>query len=381
MVLRMKVLVNIGHPAQVHLFRNALRILMEHGHECRITAVNKEISLNLLDLFGFEYDVVGSAKPTSFGKGVELFRIDANLLRIARSFRPDLLLGGVGNAYVAHVGRLIQKPSIVFDDTEHATIQHRLTDPFVSVICTPSCYMKDLGDKQVRYNGYHQLASLHPNYFTPDPAVLTELGLGVDDNIFLVRFAAFHGSHDSKTEHFDKRYIPDLITKLEDYGTVVISSEVKLHPALQKYQYKLSPDKYHDLLYFSKMYVGEGSTSALEAAVLGVPSLHFERLNIGGQRSTVLPYIGVLNELQMKYNLLYSFCDESALLSKVDEILIDLDRVQRIWRQRREALLRDKIDVTAFIVWFVENYPASSDRLNNNPTIGKNFKSSSSGVL
>lgn len=39
---------------------------------------------------------------------------------------------------------------------------------------------------------------------------------------------------------------------------------------------------------------------------------------------TILPNIGVINELQIKYNLLYIFCDESDLLFKVDEILKDL---------------------------------------------------------
>ena len=147
-----------------------------------------------------------------------------------------------------------------------------------------------------------------------------------------------------------------------------------MEPYLQKYQYKLSPDRYHDLLYFSKMYIGEGSTSAMEAAVLGVPPIHFERLNIGGQKSTILPYIGVLNELQAKYNLLYSFCDERDLLSKVDEILADLNQAKVIWGRRRDALLNDKIDVTAFMVWFIENYPASFNQLKSNPTIGENFK-------
>jgi predicted glycosyltransferase len=370
----MRVLFNIGHPAQVHLFKNLIWELERQGHQCKITTIAKDVSLYLLDAYKFEYEVVGEGKPTLATKALELLRVESRLYRIACSFRPDLLVGGVGNVYVAHVGKLLRKPSIVFDDTEHAKIDHRLMDPFVNVICTPSCYRGDIGPKQVRYNGYHELAYLHPNRFIPNPAVLTELGLDTDDNIFLVRFAAFDASHDTKTEHFDKRYIPELINRLEDNGTVVISSEVKLEPYLQKYQYKLSPDRYHDLLYFSKMYIGEGSTSAMEAAVLGVPPIHFERLNIGGQKSTILPYIGVLNELQAKYNLLYSFCDERDLLSKVDEILADLNQAKVIWGRRRDALLNDKIDVTAFMVWFIENYPASFNQLKNNPTIGENFK-------
>ena len=92
--------------------------------------------------------------------------MNQDCIGLPASFRPDLLVGGVGNVYVAHVGKLLRKPSIVFDDIEHAEIDHRLMDPFVSVICTPSCYRGDIGTKQVRYNGYHEPAYLHPNRFT-----------------------------------------------------------------------------------------------------------------------------------------------------------------------------------------------------------------------
>ena len=69
-------------------------------------------------------------------------------------------------------------------------------DSFASVICTPSSYKKELGEKHVRYNGTHELAYLHPEYFSPNPKVLDELDLSKDDNLFLVRFAAFNAAHD-----------------------------------------------------------------------------------------------------------------------------------------------------------------------------------------
>lgn len=369
----MRILIDMGHPGHVHFFKNFIWEMERKGHTVLITARNKEITLDLLSKYHFDFVPVGRQKSGKFNLIKEWILRDLQILKIAREFHPDFLMG-IGNPSVAHAAKLIGKKSIIFTDTEHAKFANGITYPFADVICTPSCFKYDFGPKQVRYSGCHQLASLHPNRFTPDPAVLTELGLDTDDNIFLVRFAAFDASHDTKTEHFDKRYIPELINRLEDNGTVVISSEVKLEPYLQKYQYKLSPDRYHDLLYFSKMYIGEGSTSAMEAAVLGVPPIHFERLNIGGQKSTIFPYIGVLNELQAKYNLLYSFCDERDLLSKVDEILADLNQAKVIWGRRRDALLNDKIDVTAFMVWFIENYPASFNQLKNNPTIGENFK-------
>ena len=352
----MRILFNVAHPAQVHLFRNALQTLMDHGHECRITAINKEVSLKLLDSFGFDYDAIGRARPTPFGKGLELLRIDAKLLQIARSFHPDLLVGGVGNAYVAHVGKLIRKPSIIFDDTEHAAIQHHLTDPFVSAICTPSCYTKDLGEKQVRYNGYHELAYLHPNRFTPNPAVLTEIGLTEGDPFIIVRFVSWQASHDVGQHGIRDKV--GLVKALEQYGRVLITSEGALPEELQPYQIRVSPEKLHDLLYYATLYVGDGGTTASEAAVLGTPAIFISTLYCGYQLD------------EEKYGLLYLFSDPVSGvkngLRKAVALLNDPNLKENAYLNRLK-LLEDKIDVTEFMVWFVENYPESCHQIKADP--------------
>ena len=110
---------------------------------------------------------------------------------------------------------LARVPSLVFDDTEHAKIEHALLDPFASTICTPSCYRGNLGSKQVRYDGNHALAYLHPNYFTPDPAVLAEMGLKPDDPYIIVRFVSWDASHD-----VGQQGISDKTGPRESAGTV-----------------------------------------------------------------------------------------------------------------------------------------------------------------
>jgi len=362
-VVRMRILFNVAHPAQVHLFRNALQTLMDHGHECRITAINKEVSLKLLDSFGFDYDAIGRARPTPFGKGLELLRIDAKLLQIARSFHPDLLVGGVGNAYVAHVGKLIRKPSIIFDDTEHAAIQHHLTDPFVSAICTPSCYTKDLGEKQVRYNGYHELAYLHPNRFTPDPTVLTELGLTEGDPFTIVRFVSWQASHDVG-QHGIRNKV-GLVKALEEYGRVLITSEGALPEELRAYQIRVSPEKLHDLLYYATLYVGEGGTTASECAVLGTHAIYVNTLPLG--------YIAEEDE---KYHLVSDFsgrdCTDETVLAEARRLLQNPD-LRKEGKQKATTLVQDKIDVTAFMVWFIEHYPESVDLMKSQPGIQQQF--------
>ncbi|MDA0524654.1 DUF354 domain-containing protein [Methanococcoides alaskense] len=340
----MRILFNMAHPGQIHLFKNAIWALEKRGHDCKITTVDKDVSLNLLGAYGFEYDVVGSAKPSLFSKATELLKIEYNLYRIARSFKPDILVGGVGNAYVAHVGKIIRKPSIVFDDTEHAKIEHILTDPFASVICTPSCYKADLGKKQIRYDGYHELAYLHPDYFTPNPEVLSELGLNEDDTFIILRFVKWDADHDIGQYGIQNKI--EFVNELEKHGRVLITSEGEMDYSLKKYRIKVSPEKLHDLLYYASLYVGEGGTTAVESAILGTPSIYV---------SSLVGTMGNFTELEEKYGLLFNYKDSDKALNKAVELIHDPSTKEE-WNKRREQLLRDKIDVTAFMVRYIENF-------------------------
>ena len=369
----MRIVVDINHPAHVHYFKYFIQEIRKKGHEVFVTASDKEIVFQLLEKYNLEYTNVGNYGTSLIRKLVNIPVIDYKYYRIIKKIKPDIFVG-FGSIRCAHASFVLRKPCINFEDTEHSTEQIRLYLPFVKAVCTPSCFYKDLGAKQVRFNGFMELASLRPNYFTPDPTVLDELGLDDKDNIFTVRFAAFEASHDTHSEHFNKRYISDLIGRLEDNGTVIISSEVKLDPVLQKYQYKLPPYRYHDLLYFSKLYIGEASTSASEAAILGTPALNFERIVVNGKYHTFADFSGVIAEFQNKYDLVHCFYDEELMLKKIDEIItLGFDEYKMQAKKNQERLLVDTIDVTKFMIWFIEEYPQSFHQMRENPEIQKRF--------
>lgn len=348
MVTWVRILFNIGHPAQVHLFKNLLWHLEKKGHKCKITAIRKEVSLNLLDTYGFEYDIVGSAKFSLFSKATEMAKIEYKLYKIAKLFKPDILVGGVGNVYITHIGKLVGKKSIIFDDTEHSKVEHFLMDPFATVICTPSCYRIDLGKKQIRYNGNHELAYLHPNYFIPEPRVLNDLGIKENDTFILLRFVSWGAIHD--VGHIgltleDKR---KAIREFEQYGRVLISSEKNLQKEFEKYQINISPEKMHHLLYYATLLYGESATMASECAVLGTHAIFCD---YAGR--------GYTDEEELKYGLVYNYHDEDSMgknsLSKALELLNDPD-LKKKGRQKREKLLADKIDVTKFMIDTIEKY-------------------------
>jgi predicted glycosyltransferase len=338
----------MGHPGHVHLFKHFIWDMKTRGHEVLITTRDKQIIKDLLRCYGFDSQTIGRVQDGFLSLLLEWTQRDIGIYRIARRFRPDYLIG-VGNPSIAHAGALLHKPSIIFTDTEHAKFGNGITFPFARAICTPSCYRDELGAKQVRYDGYHELAYLHPNRFTPNPAVLEELDLTADDRFIIVRFVSWNASHDVGAKGIRDKM--GLVKALEPYGRVLITSEGELPAELQPYQISVSPEKLHDLLAFATLYIGEGATIASECSVLGTHAIYVNTLRLG-----------YTDEEEDLYGLVSTFSDvdgtDDDVIARAMELLGKPD-LRKEGQEKRERLLRDKIDVTDFMIWFIENYPRS----------------------
>lgn len=329
--------------------------MQKRGHDILITASKKEISYKLLDSYNFKYESLGSLGSSLLDYIINIPLLDIRMFKVARKYRPDIFIG-FASIRAAHVSKIFKKTCINLDDTEHAKWIHRLYVPFSDVILTPLCFKKDFGIKQIRYNGITESSHLHPRYFKPNPKVLDDLGIKNDDVFFILRFSSFTATHDLHSLKMGQEYVIRIIKKLEKHGRIIIFSESNLDDHLKKYACTISPEQYHDLLYYSHMYIGEGSTTAEEAGILGTPSLHFEKLNIDGKSQGITPFIGVIEELQNKFGLLYTFHNEEELIKKVDEFLIDIRQTKKDWNIKKRAFEDYEIDLTQYLADFVERY-------------------------
>jgi predicted glycosyltransferase len=349
----MRILFDMGHPGHVHLFKNTINSLKKDCHDVKITARNKEVTQDLLTAYGFEYEDRGKIFKGILNKAFGMFQIDLKLFFIAKKFQPDILIG-VNNPYVAHVGAVLRKPVIIFNDTENVPMARLITYPFVQAILTPMHFREHVDPKKhIKIQGFKELAYLHPNYFFQNPHVLEELGLLPNEKFIIVRFVSWGATHDIGHHGINDKI--GLVKVLETYGRVLLTSEGDPPPELKPYLIKIPPEKLHNLLFYATLYVGEGATMASEAAVLGTPSIYV---------SSLAGRFGNFIELEETYDLLYSFTDGNAALGKAIEILQN-KKSKEDWMSKRELMLKDKIDVTAFIVWFIENYPKSFEDLKN----------------
>ena len=105
----MRILIDIGHPGQVHYFRNAIKILLRNEHEILIVARDREFVFDLLDKYNLPYINRGKGRNSIIGKLVYMIEADFKIFNIARKFKPDLFLSFC-STYAAQVSFLFNKP-------------------------------------------------------------------------------------------------------------------------------------------------------------------------------------------------------------------------------------------------------------------------------
>lgn len=334
----MRAIVTIHHPAHVHFFKHAITELEAAGHEVFVFAWENEMAVSLLEYYDIDHRVLAGSAHSLGERAIRQARFEAKLYRAARRIDPDVL-AAVGGVSVAHVGALVGARSVAFTDTEHATIINKLTWPLADVVCTPAYFNTEIGEKQRRYPGFHELAYLHPDRFTPDSGVFDRLDLDSDEKLVVMRVSSWDSSHDLGQSGFAD--LQDAVERLEAVGArVLITSEVELQPSLDDRQLSVAPHRIHDLLAHADLFVGEGATMAAESAVLGTPAVYVNSLTMG-----------YIEALEQEYGLLFGFRGEHQHRQALEQAVTLLqDDPTNDWDDRRERLLADCHDTTEVII-------------------------------
>ncbi|MGM0680788.1 MAG: DUF354 domain-containing protein [Thermodesulfobacteriota bacterium] len=350
----MRILVDIGHPAHVHFFRPAVKILQEKGHEVVITSRRKEIATDLLDGLDISHRVLSDHPGKGGLKALfsEMIRRDRALFRVVRELRPDIMTG-IGGVNPAHVRLFTGVPAVIFYDTENARLSNLITYPFASLVVVPECYQAWLPPWNLRYPGYHELSYLHPNRFQPDYEKAAACGLDRERPTFLIRTVSWGASHDVSETGWSVELLRSIANYLNEKGRVVISAEGPLPADLQTFKFQGRVEEIHHLMAYSSLYVGESATMASECAVLGTPAVY-----------AALTGRGYTDEQEKVYGLVRNVfnLDWPWIKEAMDDLLAG---PKEYWQEKRRRLLADKIDVAAFVADLVSNYPASVKRFRN----------------
>lgn len=349
----MNILIDIGHPGHVHLLRGVAKELEQRGHHLFYSVREIPVAVRLMEHFGMTpYLNLGGKKDSLMGKAWTVLRQDCKMLRFVR--RNHIDVGLSSGMVLGHVSKLTSMKALMFDDDDDDAepLVVKYGHPASAAVFTPQCIHRKTPNA-VYYAGTHELAYLHPNRFTPDPAVLEKAGLKQGERFFIMRFVALKGHHDIGQQGLSLEQKCRLLELLKPYGRVIVTSERAMEPEFEPYRLPVPPEEIHSLMANSSMFLGDSQTMTSEAAVLGVPAL---------KCNTFAGRLSVPNEIEYKYGLCYAYQpkDFDKMYSHVEQLLAkQSDELRREWQEKRQRFLDDHIDVTAFFTEYIENMNTS----------------------
>ena len=361
----------MGHPAHYHLFRNVIAILKSNNREVSILIKKKDVLGYLLErsLFPFTNILPGGRKDSKIGMALGLFKRELAMLRFCLNRRPDMLIGT--SSEITHVGKLLGIPSIVVNEDDYDAVPlfsyfaYPLANSILAPVSSPTGSPGGFWErKTIHYEGFHELAYLHPIRFKPHKELIASR-LDFSKPYIILRFAKLTAHHDKNKSGITTGIAQEIINRTKAKYGIYITSERRLEACFDPYRITIDPIYIHHALYYAHMYIGDSQTMAAEAAVLGTPALRF---------NDFVGKLGYLEELEKRYGLTYGFrTSEAGRMYQKIEDLSNTPNLKRVWQKKREKMLSEKMDVTGFMVWFIENYPGSVRIMNQHPESQQRF--------
>lgn len=339
------ILIDIGHPAHVHLFKYFIAEVQLKGYKTFVLTKEVDSIIQLLNIYGIPFNSLGEKPDSLLAKYFFQLVIIFKTILFVRKHKIDT---GIGiSMTLPIVAGLTGITVFGLDDDDIAVTP--VFAKFINksdYILTPDCLKhENRGKNHINYPSFHELAYLHPDRFVPNPAVLNDLGIIKDEPFFILRFNAFKAHHDVGANGLNPKQKQKLIQVLSLFGKVYITSENKIEPEFEPYRLPVSPEKIHSLLYYAKIFVGDSQTMTTEAALLGTPA--FKCNSFAGNLS-------IPNEIENKYHLCFSYLpDDFDKMLKNIHAHLEMPDLKNIFAERRTLMLKDKIDFTAFLVQLV----------------------------
>jgi uncharacterized protein len=269
----MRIWVDLTNSPHVLVMRPVIRALERRGAQVEVTARDFAQTLGLLERFAIPHTAVGRHRGGRLAaKGLGLASRSLALARWARGRRFDAALGH-GSNDVTVAAKLLGIPSATTFDYEWAKVQHTVNCRLARRVVVPEAIPPErlarygaTERKLRRYEGLKEEYYLAD--FTPDRAVLDELGLDAGEPLAVVRtppaVSLYH--------RFEHPLFGLLLERLREQAQVVVL------PRTPEQRASLTgvggPERAVDaqsLIAYADVVVSAGGTMNREAVALGTP--------------------------------------------------------------------------------------------------------------
>ncbi len=348
----MKYLFFFVHPSKFHVFRITINELIDHGHQVTVLITSKDVLEDLVKSEGWDYTNIfpEGRKMKGFhpfvSSAINTIRSIYRLYKFTKGKKYDLF---ITDDLLVYIGRLTKTQTIVFCDDDISIVKlFSIVFSKANKILSPD--ITDVGKykfKKIGFPSYKELAYLHPNVFIPDISIIKEFNPDLNP-YFILRLVSLQAYHDVGIKGISNTQAKKLITILEQWGKVFISSERYLSEEFEKYKLKIEPSKIAHVLYYAKLFIGDSQTMTSEAAVLGTPA--FRCNDFVGK-------ISVMEEKETRYGLSFNYTPD-----KFDEMLVKIEtllnnkEIDEEFLLKKKIMLNEKIDLSSFMIWLFENY-------------------------
>jgi predicted glycosyltransferase len=329
------VVIDLTHYPHVNFYKHAIKSLTEKD-------INVHVVLRprgkLVDIFQKEcpyvpFVLIGQYRKTVLGKMVDMINRDIVFLKYLRKMKFDTGTG-FGSITIAHASRFFEKPPVIFgDDLEHKLV-HYLIKPFATRIVVPSSAQ---GKNLLKYNGFKELAYLHPNHFTPNKNVLEPYNLNPYEYVFLrevsnasLNYRRMEMGKLSKILDYLKQMDLKILLSIEDKSLINLFKD---HCIILKEPV----EDIHSLLHFASLTLSSGDSMARESCLVGTPAIY-----TGGRD------MAINNEL-IKRSCMFKVEDEKSIKNTV-EYIINNDIKKEVEARIKHAIEHEWVDTTQVIL-------------------------------
>jgi len=367
--MKKRVLFFFVHPAKFHLSRATINTLKAEGHQVDFIITGRDILEELVINEGWEYKKIFSkGRKISWlhvwiSASIFILLTILKLLQLTWKKKYDLF---ITDDCLTFVGRIKRTPSVfVTDDDLNAVPESSILMASANYILAPDiCELGRYNKKKWGYYGYKSIFHLHPNRFLPDVNKI-HINL-VNKAYFFIRTVSVTSAHDVGKRGIDDDLLRKIIKVLKSHGDIVLNSERELPEDLQKYVLDFHKNDVAHYIANAKIFISDSTTMCAEAAIMGVPAIE-----IDDWFSDFKQYY----ELNGKYKLLFGFGveDFTPIKSKIEDFLKHKN-LDKTFKERKQLMLNNKIDTSAFLIWMIKNYPKSSEEFFKDTTMQLKFK-------
>lgn len=331
-----KIVFSVIHLAHLNFFKKAIENFNNKGFNIEIIYLDRgKIEKVLIKEFPqYKLTKIGVYSPSTFGKIFMVLKRIKGILSYLRKSKPIITLG-VGDFVLAFCSRLLGIKSVLFYDDYEFKLNFNLSHFFANKLVIPDVIPKR-SKKIITYNGFKELAYLHPDFYKPNKKIIEDLGLKQNKYVFVREVAGISMNY----TNLKQEGLVSSIKYLSEKGIkVILSLEDKSRREFYAPYCIILEEPLEDvysIMNYALFCLSSGDSMARESALLGVPCIY-----TGGREMYA-------NNPFLSWEGIYKIEEETEIFRKIDQLSNENEKKK--WQLKIKKIIDTQLINTVNII-------------------------------